>query len=48
MEQALAVQMEHITKYYGGIRAVDDACLEVKKGTIHRSEEHTSELQSQR
>lgn len=35
MEQALAVQMEHITKYYGGIRAVDDACLEVKKGTIH-------------
>ena len=35
MEQALAVQMEHITKYYGGIRAVDDACLEVKKGEIH-------------
>lgn len=35
MEQALAVQMEHVTKYYGGIRAVDDACLEVKKGTIH-------------
>ncbi len=35
MEQALAVQMEHVTKYYGGIRAVDDACLEVKRGTIH-------------
>ena len=35
MEQALAVQMEHITKYDGGIRAVDDACLEVKKGEIH-------------
>lgn len=35
MEQPLAVQMEHVTKYYGGIQAVDDVCLEVRRGTIH-------------
>ena len=29
MEQPLAVQMEHVTKYYGGIQAVDDVCLVV-------------------
>ena len=35
MEQPLAVQMEHVTKYYGGIQAVDDVCLEVRRGPIH-------------
>ena len=34
-EQALAVQMEHVTKYFGGICAVNDACLEIRRGTIH-------------
>ena len=34
-KQTLAVQMEHITKYFGGICAVNDANLEVRKGTIH-------------
>lgn len=34
-EQVLAVQMEHITKYYGGICAVNDANIEIRKGTIH-------------
>ena len=34
-EQELAVQMVNISKYFGGICAVHNANLTVKKGTIH-------------
>ena len=39
------LEMNHIVKEFSGVRALDDVNLKVRRG---RSEEHTSELQSQR
>ena len=33
--QVLAVQMENVSKYFGGICAVNNVSLEIRKGTIH-------------
>ena len=35
MDEMYAVEMEHISKKFGGICALDDVCLKVKKGEIH-------------
>ena len=34
-KQVLAVQMENVSKYFGGICAVNNVSLEIRKGTIH-------------
>lgn len=34
-KQVLAVQMENVSKYFGGICAVSNVSLEIRKGTIH-------------
>lgn len=34
-KQVLAVQMENVSKFFGGICAVNNVSLEIRKGTIH-------------
>ena len=45
------IKLEHVDKYFGDLHVLKDVNLEVAEGeklVIIRSEEHTSELQSQR